>query len=329
MGCKHNFRLWHNVLLLSVVLLVACSGLRFEMPVPDWVLNPPKDSTEWLWGVGDGDDLESARQAALRDIASRLRVSISGSMESQMTVFNQTVDRAARNRISEVVQKTEFTNVSLEKTALARGERYALVKVDRQAFIRETRVKFDSYNQKITDAIRNLNSRTALEQFMVMRRAQPEIENAIAAAQLLRVVNTTGFDLENALSGLEALQKKAMTSANQLEFSLQYKAADADIAQVLTTYLNSNGVRISAPNATPLLISIQATGREQMLFGNRNLRLQVILNVKDERKRNVASREFLANGNSLNTFEAARDNAMHELARMMNEAGLTGTLGLK
>jgi len=316
------------IVLALTLCLCACAGLRFELPAPDWVLNPPRDTAEWYWGVGEGDDLETARRAALRDIAARFRVSIAGNMESQMTVQNQMVERAARSRISEVVQKTEFTQASLEKTASAKGGLYALVKVDRRAFVRETQARFDSLNRQVLDASRNLESKTPIEQYMALRAALPPIEQAVAAAQLLRVADPAN-SARDALPRLEALQQKALSAANLLVFSLHHKPADADIAQVVTTFLNANGMRVAAPGRDALPLSITASAREQMLFGNRNLRLQLTLNLRDERQRNIASREYLINGNSLNTFEAARQDAMRELARVMNEAGAPAALGLK
>ena len=315
-------------LVLTLWLCIACSGLRLETPAPDWVLNPPKDTAQWYWGVGEGDDLETARRGALRDIAARLRVSIAGNMESQMTVHNQTVERAARSRISEVVQKTEFTNVTLEKTASAKNGVYALVKVDRQAFIRETLSRLESMDRKAIDASRNLESKTPFEQYLALRAALPHVENAIAAAQLLRVADPA-HRAQEVLPRLEALQQKALTAANGLVFSLHYKAADADIAQVVTTFLNANGMRVAPPGGQALPLSITAQAREQMLFGNRNLRLQLTLNLRDERQRNMASKEYLINGNSLNTFEAARQDAMRELARVMNAAGAPSALGIQ
>lgn len=314
-------------LALTLWLMTACSGLRFEMPAPEWVLNPPKDTAQWYWGVGEGDDLETARRGALRDIAARLRVSIAGNMESQMVVHNQTVERAARTRISEVVQKTEFTNVTLEKSARAKGGIYALVKVDRVAFIRETAARFESLNRQALELTRTLDSKKPIEQYLALRAALPHVENAIAAAQLLRVADPGREQAQ--LPRLESLQQQALAAANLLVFSLQYKAADADIAQVVTTFLNANGMRVAPAGRDTLPLSIVASAREQMLFGNRNVRLQLTLNLRDERQHNIASREYLINGNSLNTFEAARQDAMRELARVLNEAGTPAALGIK
>lgn len=318
-----------GILLLGVAFLIGgCAGLQKNAPPPEWVLNPPKDTAESYWGVGEGYDLETAKRTALKDVAARLRVSISGDMESQVSVQNDAVDRSARSKVSEVVQKTEFSNYTVEKTATSSEGLYALVKVDRRAFIKETRSKFDSLNKLVQDATRDLSKKTALEQFMTLRSALPNIENSIAYGQLLRVADA-GFSGGGELSRQESLRDKALMAANNLAFSLQFKPADADIAQVVTSFINANGMRVAGSGETGLLISISSSARQETLFGNRNVRLQVTLNLRDEKKQNVAAKEYLVNGNSLDTYDAARQDAMRALGNAMKSAGTAGGLGLK
>lgn len=316
-------------LLCGIVLMVGgCASMKSDTPPPEWVLNPPKDTAESYWGVGEGYDLEAAKRTALKDVAARLRVSISGNMESQVAVRNDAVDRSARSKISEVVQKTEFTNFSVEKTAKSNDGLYTLVKVDRRAFIKETRVKFENLNKLIQESTRDLSRKTPLEQFQTFRGTLPNIENAIAVGQLLRVADTA-FSGGGEISRLESLQQKALAAAGNLVFALQFKPGDADIAQVVTGFINANGMRIAGSGESGLLIAISSSVRQEVLFGNRNVRLQLTLNLRDEKKQNVAAKEYLINGNSLDTFEAARQDAMRVLANAMKSAGAAGGLGLK
>lgn len=316
-----------TVLFALAVLLGGCSSLMKPEP-PDWVLNPPRDTADAYWGVGEGEDLEGAKRTALKDVAAKLRVSISGNMESQQTVSNDAVDRSAKSRVSEVVQKTEFTNFSVEKSARSSNGIYTLVKVDRRAFVRETRAKFENASRLAQDVARDLARKTPLEQFRALRAALPNIENGIALGQLLRVAEP-GFSGREELARLENLQEKALTANNALVFSLQFKPADADIAQVVTGFINGNGMRVAAPGEAGLLVSIASDARQMTMYGNMNVRLQVMLNLRDERKQNVATKEYLVNGNSLNGYDAARQDAMRELGNAMKKAGPIAGLGLK
>lgn len=314
--------------LIAAFLVGGCVTMKKDVTPPDWVLNPPKDTADFYWGVGEGYDLETAKRTALKDVAARLRVSISGSLESQVSVRNEQVDRSARNKVSEVVQKTEFTNYTVEKTARSNDGLFAMVKVDRRAFIRETQTKFDNLNKLVQDAVRDLDRKSALDRFQILRTALPNIENAIAYGQLLRVA-AAGFSGNAEVTKLESLQDRALNAGNSLVFTLQYKPADADIAQVLTNHINANGMRVGNAGESGLVLTIASSANQELLFGNRNVRLRVTLNLLDERKQNVAAKEYQVNGNSLDTYTAARQDAMRALGNAMKSAGPAGGIGLK
>lgn len=318
------------VVSMSTLVLSACASHPKDVPPPAWVQNPPKDTQDWYWGVGEGENLETAKRVALKDIAAKLRVSISGNMESRLSVQNEFVDRTARSKISEDVQKTEFTNHTLEKTAPATHGVFALVKVDRRAFVRETQTKFESANKLAMDATRDLAKKTPIEQFTTLRSALPNVNSAISLGELLRVADS-GFNFAPALSHLEMLQDKAAKAANNLVFALQFKPGDEDIAQVLTRFLNDGGMRVANPSekASALSINISSNAREQILFGSKSLRLQVNLNVQDERKINLAAKQYQINGNSMSDFAGARQDAMRALTAAMKNAGATAALGFK
>lgn len=319
---------WSLLVLLAALVIGGCVTMKKDIAPPDWVLNPPKDTADVYWGVGEGYDLETAKRTALKDVAARLRVSISGSLESQVSVRNEQVDRLARNKVSEVVQKTEFTNYTVEKTAKSNDGLFAMVKVDRRAFIRETQTKFDNLNKLVQDAVRDLDRKSALERFQILRTALPNIENAIAYGQLLRVA-APGFAGSGEVVKLESLQDRALGAGNSLVFSLQYKPADADIAQVVTSHINANGMRVASAGESGLVLTIESSARQELLFGNRNVRLQITLNLINEKKQNVAAKEYLINGNSLDNYTAARQDAMRALGGAMKTAGPAGGLGLK
>lgn len=309
-------------------MLTACVTLGAKNTPPDWVLNPPQDSADSYWGVGEGFDLESAKRTALKDVAARMRVTISGSMDSQMTVSNDAVDRSARNRVSEIVQKTEFTRFNVEKTAVSDNGLYALVKVDRRAFIQETRFKYDNLQSQIQAALRGLSQQSPLQQYQSQSKAAALAEEATAVAHLLRVADS-GFSGGNEIRALNQIKLDAQAAAAKLVFTLQYAAQDADIAQVLTAFINDNGMRVAQRGEKGLLVTIRNSVQEETLFGNRNVRMQVQLNLRDEAQQNVAVKEYRLSGNALDSYQSARKNALRQLTKAMQDAGPAEALGLK
>ena len=314
------------VLVVAVFLLIG--GCATSQTTPsDWVLNPPSDSITEYWGVGEGYDLDTARRTALRAVASKLRVSVSGSMQSQTSVRNDTVDRTAQSRVSEVVQETEFTNVTVEKSSKFQDGFYVLVKVDRRAFVKETQTKFDDLTRLVDQSLADFEKKSPLDQFQNLQHSLPNIEKAIAYGQLLRVADhafTDGFKITR----LEKSRQQAAMAATKLVISLEYAPQDADIARAITDFLNSNGIRVS-PTEKDLVLKIESSYKQELLFGNKSHQLQVALQLWNGQMQNVASKQYKVNGNSLDNFESARQDAVRRLGQSMKSAGASAGLGLK
>jgi hypothetical protein len=315
-----------GLVLASVWAMVACVTIPSHANPPDWVLNPPSDNINEYWGVGDGFDLDTARRTALRSVAAKLRVSVSGAMESETRVRNDVVDRAAQSRVSEVVQETEFSNVSVEKSAKYKDDFYVLVKVDRRAFVKETQAKFDSLSQAVQTELAGLEQRTSIEQFRKLTAAAPHIDKAIALGQLLRVADPAFTDAQT-LKTLETQKQQAANAAKRLVVMLEHDARDVDVARAVTSFLNSQGIRVS-PNHTSLVLRLTTSVKEDLLFGSKSHQLNLALQLVDDKGQTVASKQYRANGNSLDSHALARQDAVNKLLRSMNAAGPSAGLGL-
>ena len=311
-----------------VAVLSACSTLSPKHTPPDWVLNPPQDSADSFWGVGEGFDLESAKRTALKDVAARLRVTISATLDSQLTVNNDSVNRSARNRVSEVVQKTEFSRFKVEQTALSPNGLYALVKVDRRVFIQEYRFKYDNLQLAIQALLGDVAQQRPVQRYQSQRKAAELAEEAMAIAHILRVADP-GFSSVEAIRSLKQIQEDAQAAAAQLVFVLRCQAEDADIAQQLSALMSSQGMRVATRSAQGLLLTIRNHEQQTSVFGNFNTRLQIVLNLQDDLLQTIAVKEYNLSGNALDNFASARKNALRQLSQTMQEVGVVQALGLK
>ncbi len=315
--------------LLLLIPLVACNSVTpsKEAKVPAWVLNPPGDSREWLWGVGEGLDLDTAKRAGLKDIASKLRVSISGQLESSVTVDNDKVDRQARTRISEEVQKTEFINYLVDKTNHSGDSFYVLIKVDRPGFVRDTRARLDNIEAAVQPVAASLGDKTPLERFIVLRRLQPSLDKGIGYAQVLMGADPGGNGATR-LRTYEDLQRKARQAVSALVFQVQSRSEDGDLATAVTTFLNENGIRAdSARSPGSNALAVSSSSRSDSLYGSKITQLTVTLRVSDDQGRTLASRDFKVSGTSSYDLRGARQNAIQKLVVAMREAGAVASLG--
>ncbi len=318
------------ILLTFLLPLAGCNGMlpKKQATVPAWLLAPPNDSREWFWGVGEGQDLDAAKRAGLKDIAGKLRVSISGQLDSSVTVDNNKVDRQAHTRISEEVQKTEFSNYVVDKTAQSADGFYVLVKVDRQAFIRDLKNKLANLDANIQPVAAVLDSKTPLERFIALRRLQPSLDKGVGYAQLL-IGAEGGDDGAAHLRKFESLQQRAKQALSGVVFQIQARPEDADLAAAMATWLNESGIRTDqqAQARGSNLLTLSSSSRNDQIYDSKLTKLMVTLRVSDDQGRTLASREFTVSGTSAYDYRGARQNAIQKMVNSMREAGPISSLG--
>jgi hypothetical protein len=247
-------------------------------------------------------------------------------MENETRVRNGVVDRAAQSRVMEVVQETEFSNVSVEKSAQYKDDFYVLVKVDRRAFVKETQAQFNSLNQAVQTELSGLEQRTAIEQFRKLKVAAPLIDKAIALGYLLRVADPV-FSDGPTLNTLEAQRQQAANAAQRLLIKLEHDARDSDVARTVTNFLNTHNIRVSSNHAS-LVLRMASTVKEDLLFGSKSHQLNLALQLVDDKGQTIASKQYRVNGNSLDSHALARQDALAKLLKSMNAAGPAAGLGL-
>ncbi|HEY0665614.1 MAG TPA: LPP20 family lipoprotein [Gallionella sp.] len=312
----------------SILSLLIFSIYGFTAPVqepnsapPAWVSEPPANTPDKMWGVGEGDDLESAKRSALKDVAARLRVAISANIETSVTVRQDTVDRYSRTSLSEDVQRTEFRNFRLEKSVAFVEGFYALVSVDRRAFIADAEQQLVAAEKEISDRLAGSES-SSIERFVAQQKALPWMEKAAASAQLLSAADP-GFDVDR-LANHQAALSKARSAAGDLIFDIKAGKDSQDVANTLRTFLNESGMRVGGGGAA---LVVGTSIAQDTIYGSHTVQLRINLSVLDARQRNLASREFTVHGSSVTNYQLARQVALKILGEKLREAGPLAALG--
>lgn len=319
-----------SVFLLAFCVLVfflsACSSIKTDSAQPNWVLNPPADTREDFWGVGEGPDIDSATRQALRQIAARLRVSVSAVTESSVAVAQQTVVRSDQTRIREVVRETEFTGVSVRQSAQHAAGVHALVRVDRRIFARETAARFDELYRQVNSRLQTSSAQDALSEYRTLQAALPDIEQAVLLGQLLRVVDDATFSPVT-FNRLLQIRQTLPEKASRVTVRLEHPPVDYDAAAVVSQWLAKAGFQqVSA--GSPAILSVRVDGRTEAIFDSWNSRLSVSLVWRDDRGNIVANRTHDIKGTSLESPQRARQNAMTRWAQTSVEVDVPTRLGL-
>ena len=314
---------------LAAALAALPRAVKGESAEPAWVTQPPPNTADSLYGVGEGPDLEDAKRNALKDAAGRLRVSLSSKTQRSVKDENGAVYSSALSEVLHEVQKTEFASAVLDRTAPSVHGTYALVKVDRRAFVKDTRARFEMALGLVDGATRDLDQKPPIEQYRVLQASLPNIRTVLGLGQLLREVDPA-FGRESTLQPMAALDERASKTVGDLVFALEYGPGDADVARVVTAFVNGSGMRIAPTSDRPgtLVIAISTSSREQTIFHSKMVLLNVMLAVRNAQLTGLASRRYEVNGSSMSDYAAARASAVVQLGEALRRAGPVSGLGL-
>lgn len=304
--------------------LSACGTTRkLENPTPPWVMSPPPDTAQAYFGVGEGVDLAAAKRAALRDIAARLRVSVSGTLTSQTTVSGNQLSRSQSSRISEEVQKTEFRNPVLVQSAPSPQGVYALMKVDRAEFVQQTREKIGQLYARVQQITTDAAQGAPLERLMAWEYAAPLMAQLQEQYALLSNADLNGEDRQRKAT-LQTLETQAQATRDALVLAVRHAPEDADVAEVYTQYLTGLGVRVAArPEQANGWAEVAAVQRVDVVRAITLLKLSVTTRLRDPAtQRVVASREQVLNASSTLDARAARQQALKRLQQTLGGASM-------
>ncbi len=317
---------WLAAALSSSVLVAGCALDFLQVKAPPWVLDPPTDTALELWGVGEGPNLEVARTAALRAVAARLRVSVSGTVERSVSVANQSVYTSEQSQMRETVGETEFVGVSIERTARSANGVHVLVRIDKRALLQDTRDRLRVLQQRVQASLTGLDTQTPLEQARSLRSVLPEVEAGLRLGKLLRTLDPSGGE-QAATAQLENVRALALLAPGRLKFTLEHNAKDAKVASELAEFLASQGLKASS-GERGLVLRIKVDIREEILFDNWACQLQIGLEWLDERGQLITRRQHQVSGLSLSNVQQACQEAVSRFGRVIRTAGLQAGLGL-
>lgn len=118
---------------------------------PTWVLQPPNDTAQTLYGMGEGINRNQAIQKALADLSSRLGVKVSSQFETELRVQNrgyELTQRDSKQQVSTQVRPIEINQYQVVKTyAPLPTQIYVLIQSNKQQLAQNQKTIL---NQQIT-----------------------------------------------------------------------------------------------------------------------------------------------------------------------------------
>ncbi len=319
-------------ILLSAVIVVSLLGIAASKELPRWVTNPPESSEEFLYGVGEGADLESAADAALGSIAGSLRTRVESSSSLRQSQAGHGYEERYDAEIRTQVEGMELSHYRTVESADVAGRVYALVELSRRELIASTLERLRQKEAEIEDLFGSRAGDSLLRRWLDREEPIPAIGDARSALALLVSLDPF-FDRAAHEARLRGYERGLAELSTQLRVFVDSDPSAKAFARELVRMLGAAGLRatLTRPSGPHARVRVEGEVLEGQALSSKTSRLRVSIVVQDERGDDLpgARREHMETGASLSSHETALRLAANKLASKCEQEGVLHFLGLE
>lgn len=317
---------------LLLLLLNSCSFSSRASKEPTWYLNPPKNDYTYLYGVGEGYNLETATQSALKNLSSKILVTISSETNLMREETNFYANEQIIQNIQENVEKITFNNYEVDKTSKKRDILYVIVKVNRAQFIKDKKLELS----KINEEIRNIDSVSINQSILERRNALEKINKISEDGDLLvKVIGAVDPSFnKNAhfqkYSGYKNEYNKI--SDKILVYIIKSTTTEKGVVTAYKNGLNKKGIKTvtikNENNPNQVILDINSKTMKQEVYKNYMTKINISTSLKSNQGKSIKGRSIEVSGISVISEEQSLNTAIYNLEQKIAKEGIFSVLGL-
>lgn len=252
-------------LVISSFLNISCASYNSSLPL--WVITPTQDTSNYLYGIGQGSNLETANTAALKNATTKLGVSISGTYAQRTTYSDFVNQELVSDNVKVIVNKTPIKSFQQVKTQIVDGEFYALIKIDKNILVKDYKHSLEIASAGAVEHTKQYNSNAGLS-WLIQAKHIAISDPARTAQRYSSILSVLDPFYE-----LEALESPWLIMSSQIAIvanraCLSFVADDTEsrrFAYVLNTYLKEQHINSYAGCDDKILITSVTVDR--MYYG--------------------------------------------------------------
>jgi len=244
-------------LLASAFVLIGCGG---NSPSPssqhqaasDAFMHVPSDTVQYFYAGGEGDTLRLAKNNALADISSRISVSISSSIDNELSVKrNNGVESSSQDiktRVNAVAKTIDFSGVSVEESRENDNGLEVVIKVDRNVLYQSYLKKLERLNGTLKKEMDVIQSSSVFYQLKLSFTTRKNIVKGYEYLFLLEAMNPNFKDkpYRNTYAGYE---KRLDQINNKAIFSITADKNSGSLATLIKEKLSAQNIKLSHQKA--------------------------------------------------------------------------------
>jgi hypothetical protein len=322
-----NYKKYINIALLTAIF-AGCSTntvvpfANKSGSIPTWYINSPKNSSIFLYGLGEGYSIREAKENALNDMASRLTVSIGSDIKTKVKVSHGSINGYSKNIIKNIeveVQKIKFTNAKVYKSKQVDDKFYIIMQIDKEQFLEHLLKEFKVLDERLTKRYNSLKSYSLLEQINILEELKSDIIKAKKDSIVIGAIDNN-FDyllyIKKYNNYIDTIDSLKNSSTIYVKTNLQKKY----FLDQLIDLINQKGYKVSKDGAN-IEVALDNKVRYSLARGWHIARVSTAISIISSGKV-ISSKVINSIGRSSSTKENALQNASENFRIKILKDGL-------
>ncbi len=306
-----------NLSLFSIQTSFNSNNEKIEVrQIPNWYLNPPQNSAEYLYGVGVGSKLESAKAEALNGIVANLSVDISSKFKKDEQLKNingsETFSSSISHKIEMEVKKLTLIEPTIEKSEKIDRDYYIIMKVSRVKLLNHKMAELSNIDKKIDIAYEEAISKNSFEALQDFKLLKNDLELATSNSYIISILDPN-FNSQSYINKYNSYLIKLEKIISNISFDVY---GDGEFHRELINFLNIQGFKIS--KNSEIVVKLKSDKKESEMYGFYISKVTTTINfiVDDEV---IFSKIIDSVGKSANSYSIAFGNASKEFGKKLKE----------
>lgn len=269
---QSNYQIHKNTAFISVTLFLLTFLFMNTAKAGDWWLNPPEDTPDYIYGLGEGFGMQQARQAALSDIAGKLSTQLTSSLNRLVQESDGRFNESIRQEINSQTTDVELSQFQVIQSYQTRNNvTRVLVRLERQRLAAIWQQRIAEHHQRILPVLeygKVDNTRRWREAYMALPYA---LEARNLSYQLFALTGEpTGPDIYQAVNQL----------LNNHSVSIGVLGNSESINQAIESSLRQLGISVCQSSCTSV-ITYSQRNEQNTAFGEHIARIFLQLDLKE------------------------------------------------
>jgi hypothetical protein len=309
-------------------VLVIANCVPIHTKYPEWYINRPKNTQNSLYGVGEGYDLDSAKQNALKNISEQILITVSSKSKMYKAETNIAYIEESQFKLSEKTEEITFSDYKVLNSETNASRFFILIEVNRQNLIKTQKTELKKIENKINAL--DKKTKTSLERLVNLMSIKELIQTAETKVRIIKVLQPEFEDDKIYFAKYNNYEKEYINLRNNIVFHIKTNDSfDVKLANVFKKHLNENNIKtIDQFNTNLTLLDIYSNVSVRQIYGSYNAKARIHITLL-VRGSTLRTNNIELKGSSVVSREEALKNVARHLDNEINKQGLFKILKLE